>query len=178
MKIETSMVKKLRITCIENLDPISVIAENFGVGSGKITIECFGESWSHYWSHMGEKYTLETFFCEASDDYIAGKLCRGREDEPDWDGVPDRIRKEIIKIRRNGDIEKRQAREYYYEASNVDSEVSAHFNEEMLNDLFGCEWFFIIPSSRPTREYKHLCRIIPVVKAAFIELCKSEQVAA
>jgi hypothetical protein len=178
MKIETSMVKKLRITDIQGLDPISVIAENFGAGSGKITIECFGESWSHYWSHMGEQYTLETFFCEASDGYIAGKLCRGREDEADWDGMPEKIRKEIIKMRRENELDKRQAREYYNDASNVDSEVSAHFNAELLNDVFGGDWMCRIPDSRPTREYKYLCRIIPVVKSAFNQEFSKEKIAA
>ena len=169
MNIEKSMVKKLRITDIENLDPLTVIVENFGKGSGKIIVECFGESWSHFWSHMGEQYTLETFFCKASDDYIAGKLCRGREYETDWDGMPDAIRKEIIRLRKDGDLDKHQAREYWDDASSVDHEVSAHFNSDLLSAVMGDDWVRCIPD-RPTREYKYLCRIIPVVKKAFSEI--------
>lgn len=169
MKIAESTVKKLRITEVDNLDPLTVIAENFGPGSGKIIIECYGESWSHFWSHMGEHYTLETFFCKASDDYIAGKLCRGREDETDWDGIPDRIRKEVVKMRRSGELSKYDARQIYNDASSIDHEVAVHFNGDIMSTVFGDDWMCCIPD-RPTREYKYLCKIIPVVKQAFIEL--------
>jgi hypothetical protein len=177
VEIQTSMVKKIRITEVLGLDPISVIAENFGKGSGKITIECFGESWSHFWSHMGDQYTLETFFCKASDDYIAGKLCRGREDEPGWDGMPEKIRKEVIKMRREGELEKHQAREYYNDASSINHEVSAHFNSDLLSTVFGDDWMCYIPD-RPTREYKYLCKIITVVKNAFIQISNEDKLAA
>lgn len=169
MKIATSMVKKLRITDIENLDPITVIAENFGEGSGKIIIECYGESWSHFWSHMGKQHTLETFFCQASDDYIAGKLCQGRTDEADWEGFPSKVRAEIIKLRRKRGLSKSEAREYFEDAGSIDHEVSAHLNSELLCAVFGDEWFLYAVGDRPTREYKYLCRIIPVVKSAFRE---------
>ncbi len=169
MNITTSMVKKLKITGLENLDPITVIAENFGPGSGKIIIECFGESWSHYWSHMGEQYTLETFFCKASDDYIAGKLCSGRTDEPDWDGMPERIRKEVIKMRREGELEKHQAREFFNDASSIDHELSVHFNSDLMSVVFGDDWMCCIPD-KPTREYRYVTKIIPVVKEAFLKV--------
>jgi len=150
MAITTSIVKKIRIADIENLDPLTVIAENFCPGSGKIIIECFGDSWSNAWSHMGEQHTLETFFCSASDDYIAGKLCRGRKYEPDWDLMPSAIRKEVIKMRKDGDLDKNQAREYYDDASSVDHEVGAHFNSDLLSAVFGDDWMCGIPD-RPTR---------------------------
>lgn len=173
MKIVTSQVTKHRITDIENLDPLTVIAENFGPGSGKIIIECFGESWAHFWSHMGEQYTLETFFLRASDCYIAGKLCRGREDETDWDGFPDRIRKEVIRMRKDGEITKKKAREYYDEASSVGSEIDAGFQSEFLSEVLGGDWFMEL-STKPTREYKYLMRIIPVVKQAFADITQRQ----
>ena len=173
MKITESQVKKLRITDVQNLDHLTVIVENFSKGSGKIIIECFGESWSHYWSHywshMGDGYTLETFFCQASNEYIAGKLCRGREDEPSWQGMQDILRKEIIKMRKNGDIEKHEARSFFNDASSIDHEVSAHFNSELLVSVLGYDWMFDIPYE-PTREWRYLMKIIPVVKAAFAEI--------
>ena len=172
MKISTSMVKKIRITELEKLDPLTVIVENFGKGSGKIIIECFGESWSHFWSHMGEQYTLETFFCKASDDYLAGKLCRGREDEPDWDGMPKHLRGEIVRMRREGEMSKREAREQYDEAGSINSEFEVQSNSDLLSLVLGDDWMRCIPD-RPTREYKYLCKIIPVVKDAFHSLSQA-----
>lgn len=54
MKITESTVKKITITNVQNLDPVSVMVEDFGQGEGKITITCFGEAWSHYWRREGD----------------------------------------------------------------------------------------------------------------------------
>lgn len=166
MKITKSVVNKLRITDVVNLDPITVIAENFGPGSGKIIIECYGESWAHYWSHMGERHTLETFFCKASDDYLAGKLVRGKTDEPDWDGMPKRIRKEIITLRRSKELSRDDARDYYDDASELTHEINAYLHSELLSIALGDDWIRHIPEC-PTREFNYLMKIIPVVKEAF-----------
>ena len=48
MKLETSTVTKLQLTELNNLDPISVILENYEPGKGKIIIECCGKSWSSF----------------------------------------------------------------------------------------------------------------------------------
>lgn len=166
MKVASSLVKKLRITDIENLDPVTVIAEDFGPGSGKIIIECFGESWSHFWSCMGDEYTLETFFCKASDDYIAGKLCRGSTDEPDWGALPELIKKSVLTLRKDCELSKDDAREYYDNARYVTDEFSVHTYQELICATLGGDWMFRIPN-KATREYTYLMRIIPVVKQAF-----------
>ena len=44
MDIQQSTVKKLLITGVESLDPVSVFFENYGDGQGKVVIECYGKS--------------------------------------------------------------------------------------------------------------------------------------
>lgn len=173
MKITTTQVTKHLLTELERLDPVSVICENMGVGRGKITIERFGDSWSHYWGSMGNQYTLEMFFLEASDDYLAGKLCRGREWEPDWEGLTKKIRRQVIATRRSGNIDKSNAREYYDDARFIDNEVSAHTNTELLCDVFGDEWYHHLPEHKQTDEYRYLLKIIPVVKRAIISITEN-----
>jgi hypothetical protein len=54
MNVEISAVKKFYITNLEDLDPIGVFIEDYDSGQAKVTIEQFGDSWSYYWSHMGD----------------------------------------------------------------------------------------------------------------------------
>jgi hypothetical protein len=54
-------------------DPIDVYFEDPEPGHGKITITCFGESWTAYWAAMGND-TLAEFFCGCDVGYIASKL--------------------------------------------------------------------------------------------------------
>jgi len=46
MKIETSQLKQLILSGLENLDPVKVVTENFEPGRGTITISCFGKAWT------------------------------------------------------------------------------------------------------------------------------------
>ena len=74
MKIEKSTVEKIKITGAKNLDPVSVFLEDLEPGRGKITIECYGKSWSAYWGAMGKERTISQFFCDANTEYIVGYL--------------------------------------------------------------------------------------------------------
>lgn len=45
MKVGTSLVQKLHITGLKDLDPIQVYIENAGVGVGQITLVVAGEGY-------------------------------------------------------------------------------------------------------------------------------------
>ena len=49
---------------MDKLDPIDIIAEDIRKGAGKITISCFGKSWTNFWGGMGEE-GIVAFVCTA-----------------------------------------------------------------------------------------------------------------
>ena len=73
MKVEDSTVRKITITDIKLLDPISVYLEDYGAGRGKITITCFNDSWSNYWGSMGEN-TIAQFITKCDNHYLSKKF--------------------------------------------------------------------------------------------------------
>lgn len=165
MQIEESTVTKLTIRDVPNLDPVAVIVEDFGPGQGKITITCFGEAWSHYWSHMGENTTLADFFCKCDEGYIAGKLKTGINSEvedDDEDKLTAALRAQIIQDRRAGEYGTREARELWDDAGYVEWYNRA----DLCYKVFGDEWYYMTPQ-KPNHEYVYLCRIIKAVQAAF-----------
>lgn len=171
MNITKSTVEKIIITGAErfpgcgSLDPISVIVEDFGPGQGKITITCFGEAWSHYWSHMGETNKLMQFFTQCDNDYIVGKLKTGISheiDDEDDDRLTELLRKEIIKDRRSGDLRKEIARDYWDDTQWVSWDSRADLCYKILGD----DWWYMTPK-KPNPDYLYLCEIIRAIKAAF-----------
>lgn len=164
MKVSTSKVTKMVISDVPGLDPIAVIIENTGPGAGKITITCWGEAWTHYWSHMGEGNTLEQFFGHCDEHYIAGKLKTGIEDEiddDDEDALLLILKKEIIKDRREGDITKLQARNLWELAGRTETT-----DADNLCSILGDEWWERTPK-KPNPDYGYLCKIILAVQVAF-----------
>ncbi len=75
MKIEQSMTKKLVLTNLERLDPVTVFIEDFEPGKGRITMCCYGQSWTSYWGGMSGD-DIATFFCRAPDDYLVDNLSK------------------------------------------------------------------------------------------------------
>lgn len=71
--IEPIQVDAFCITNAERLDPIIVIFQNYGGGSGRVIVECFGQAWSAYWGAMGS-CTVEEFFASSSAGYITEKM--------------------------------------------------------------------------------------------------------
>lgn len=164
MKVELSTAQKLSITEMPNLDPVTVILEDLAPGKGKIIIECYGESWSAYWGAMGDGRTISTFFLSCDEHYIAGRLDSSlRSEIADYDAFKDKIKVEVLKLRRSGDLDASDARTYFNSAEYIDDEPSAHSHCEMLTIIFGEEWWYSIPN-RPNPDYEYLCRIINAVK--------------
>lgn len=172
MKISRSTVEKIVITDAQSpeglgkLDPITVIAEDFGPGQGKITITCYGDAWSCYWGSMGEKTKLAEFFCGCDEHYLAGKLKTGIDDKIDDDdeeAMSRVLRAKIIKRRRKERFTKEEARDLYDKTAYYNHH---HDGTDLLYEVLGDEWWYLTPK-KPNPQYEYLCRIINAVKAAF-----------
>ena len=55
-----------------SLDEITVYLEDYDPGQGKITITCYGKSWTAFWGSMGE--TIEKFFLRVDNGYLSKNL--------------------------------------------------------------------------------------------------------
>ena len=73
MRIEPAVAKSFTIFDVPNLDPVTVVIQDFGAGSGRILIECFGRAWSAYWGSMGP-HRIAEFVAYCSPDYIVNRL--------------------------------------------------------------------------------------------------------
>ncbi|WP_375738026.1 hypothetical protein [Pseudomonas boanensis] len=199
MKVESTMVTKLTITGADRLDPVSVFLEDFGgrtialehnpnyvTRSGKITIECFGESWSAYWGGMGPR-TVAQFFTDCNVDYLVGCLARSSEiDREVFDGnaLEQSAKRCIIDCRRGrtaewecGPLDKEEARELFDDADDLSNFESTeglwHSGEasDLLTRLFGEEWHYTVSNKafvpHPKRQY--LCRIVAAVQQALTQ---------
>lgn len=172
MKIETSQLKQLVLSGLENLDPVKVVTENFEPGRGTITISCFGKAWTAGWPAMSGR-TVEQFFSSASTDYLANCLSRGIQEHQYAEGDHgDFIRKTVLDKRRTGEIDANQARESFDRADGMSmNDVLADWNYESLwMPLFGdvydaanADW-----PTEPNPDYTYICLIVEAVKAAFL----------
>jgi len=72
LKVERSTVTKLAITGAPSLDPITVFLEDLAPKRGKITVSCWGKSWTANWGGMWDDHTIAQFFCELITRYIIG----------------------------------------------------------------------------------------------------------
>ena len=140
MKIMKTTVTKLRLTGLENLDPVSVFLEDFWVGAGQLTIECFGRSWSATWPAMGER-SISEFVASASTEYIANSMFSGPRKEPDYDRIAEAIGYDSID----------------YEG------VLRH--EDVVAEAFGPDWRMNLPE-KETADWLYLCRIVDAVRIA------------
>lgn len=176
MKVERSQVTKLTITGAHRLDPITVFAEDIGPRQGKITIECWGKSWSAYWGGMGDSSIAE-FFRSCSTDYIANKLSDIDANLTDETAIEEGARRQIVQLRRGellrsghrigrADITRDEARELWEEVDRASFGADGWAEAKLLQNIFGDEWWYRLPT-RPNPEYGYLCRIIEAVQAGF-----------
>ncbi|HCT9108766.1 TPA: hypothetical protein OUB95_002313 [Proteus mirabilis] len=141
MKVEQSQVTKLVITGVERHDPIHVYLEDYGDNqNGRVTISESGCSWSCFWSSMGS--SLVEFIQRINNHYWIGKLDSNLiyEIGADNDSNAEYAKKKVIKLRKDDEIDKHEAREYWdlIEASdNVKDECCNSFIGGKLLGLFG-----------------------------------------
>lgn len=179
LNIEQSTVQKLKITGAKSLDPVSVFLEDQAPGKGKITIECYGKSWSAWWGAMGDKTTITEFFCEAPDEYLAKNLSSAPLDtyEDDYEAMVPLIRKRVLELRREEDISSDGARTLYniedWDEYKPDHPYDSWKPPYMLldkEDFEALEIDCISIPHKPTHEYEYLTRIICAVKAGLQQI--------
>jgi len=166
MKIETSQVTKIVISGVDDLDPLHVFLEDFGPARGKITITCFDECWTNFWSAMGAGRTIRDFFLSCDHHYLAGKLATGlKRDVVDTDALEAHALAHIFKLRRAKDIQKDTARDLFDRHQMNDWSLPPEHNSDLMYDIYGDEWWYDLPE-KPNHQYVYLCRIVDTVKEA------------
>ena len=161
MIVQKINVVKLLITEIKSLDPVSVFIEEHPPSGGKITFECYGESWTYFWGSIGEK-TFEEFFCGCDNSYLSGKFAPQLDSEvDDPDGLPEYAREHILSERRKRWLNKKDAREQWEKCEflTMDDNIK-------LQEIFGDEWWRHCCPKQPNHKYGYLGRILDAVKEA------------
>ena len=97
MNTEKKQTETYVVTGWDRLDAVTVYVTNYKQGQGKLVIECYGEAWAHYWSHMGEN-TLQQFVLGAENDYILGKLLKDTH-QTDFDEINEIAQKRGFDLR-------------------------------------------------------------------------------
>lgn len=166
MKVESSTVQKIRITGVKSLDPVNVYIEDFDVGRGRIVIECFGESWAHGWSAMGDDRIRE-FFLACDEHYLAGKLASGLESTVvDDEAIRKHAEAHVLRLRRDREIDADEARSMFSDIGELNSYSEFdHVDQKTMARIYGDEWWYSLPT-KPNPKYEYLCRIIKTVQTA------------
>jgi hypothetical protein len=169
MKVEQSKVTKLKLTDLDRLDPITIFLEDFEPRKGKITIECFGKSWSSYWGGMGDR-TIAQFFIDCDNHYLAKNLSSISSTVDDYEEFVNVARSTIIQRRKQCELEQEEAREMFdnindarYELNDDDGLAWCKMNSDILHDIFGDDWWYSIPQ-KENHEYQYLSLIIDAVR--------------
>lgn len=149
MKIIESQTNKLLLTDLDKLDPVCVYYEDYNLGQGRITITCYGDTWTTYWGSMGSN-DLMSFFISCDEHYIAKKLSSIDS------GVYD-----IDKIR--ADAENKGLELWRDDPWNDYDFMAEMYSPDPM------ESYDLLPT-KPNPEYVYLCRIIKAVQAAFREV--------
>lgn len=172
MNVETSTVTKLYITGAERLDPITVFLEDLEPHKGKITVSCWGKSWTAFWGGMWEGLSVGQFFCQLNAAYIIGcfdQQMRSRRFSSD--ALADKARQMILKERRTFCYDRDEARDLYDEADDLRHSPSTDHlhgaHSDLMEKLFGDEWWHLTnDSTEPNPDYVYLERIIAAVQQA------------
>lgn len=171
MKITQSTIEQIVITDVERLDPVKVMIENIKPGVGNITITCFGKSWTSFWGSMSDRL-IQEFFVDCNDSYLINCLNRGISsvlDGTDNDANIEFVKGRICRLRRDGDISEREAREYWDEAEgceNVKMFCCDYSYRSPLLTLLGDEQWYAGWPTVPNPDYEYLKRIVQTVREA------------
>lgn len=163
MNVTTSLVTQLKITEVPNLDPIDVMLENYEPGKGRITIRCYTRVWTSYWGAMSGR-TVQDFFAGCDNGYLISNLAPGLSHEiSDGEIITEHIRKKVIQMRKEGDLDASEAREIYDDCYCIDGPGDLQ-HWEHTKVMFGDEWWYADLPTRPNPEYVYLCRILDAVR--------------
>ncbi|OUL59225.1 hypothetical protein [Pseudoalteromonas ulvae] len=185
MNIAHSTINKILITDAKNLDPITVIIDDYEAGKGEITIKCYGQAWTAYWGGMSGR-TVAEFFLDANNSYLLNCLWSGNnpQTEPNYDYIEKSVKDYVLKERRGGSIEAEFARELYdftdwqscvpeHTYADWTNPFCSHYKEDFDGFAENHLSYLSIPE-RYTSEAAYLDRIITAVKEALAEQVKIE----
>lgn len=172
LKIERSTVTKLVITGAPRLDPITVFLEDLARCKGKITVSCWGKSWTAYWAGMWDGLSIGQFFCELNTSYIIGKFDQTMSSRQfSGEAIANKVRRLVLKERRQFCYGSDEARDRFdnaedlRESPSIDHLHAAH--SELMTKLFGDDWWHLTnDSTEPNPDYIYLERIILAVQQA------------
>lgn len=174
MKVEKSDVLAFTISDVERLDPVRVMIENYEPGKGRITITCFGKAWTGAWFAMGDD-TVQDFIKRVSNEYLIGYFDPQLQSTVDDDNDANLafVKGEIIKLRREQEIDGNEARSMWDEAEDAEDVKASCCNylvgDKLLNLLGDDPWHAKWPSV-PNHHYQYLERIIDAVRGGLTEL--------
>lgn len=143
------------------MDSIHMTLDYRGKGSGRLVVDVFGRSWSHYWSHMGDA-TLPEFLGDCEVDYLMAKL--GRHDEKlrelDATSAKKACQEAILRDRWNGELGRDAARDKWDMVSGVCWSELGDPEIEVLADVLGDWWFERVPekASADGAQLEAICR--------------------
>ncbi|NNG62462.1 hypothetical protein HKD51_12905 [Pseudomonas fragi] len=175
LKVVRSTVKKLVITGAQNLDPITVFLEDLAPGKGKITVSCWGKSWTAYWGGIWDGLNIGQFFCELNTSYIIGYFDQAMSSRQfSGEALANKAQRIVLKERRLFCYDQDEARELFDEAEELrDSPSIDHLHGahgELMTKLFGDEWWHLgNDSTEPNPDYIYLERIIGTVQQALCQ---------
>ncbi len=161
MKVDMVLIKKIKISEITGLGPISAVLEDIKPGHGQVIIECLGRSWSASWNGMGD-VGIAKFFCGCDEDYLVGKLSAIKPEVVDMTGLLGLSKKRIIERRREGELSAEDARGLFDDSVVADD---PYIRPAFMVSVFGDEWWHSIPMM-DNPEYTYLCKIIGVLQLA------------
>lgn len=172
LKVEHSTVTKLIITGAPPLDPITVFLEYLAPCKGKITVSCWGQSWTAYWGGMWGGLNIGQFFCELNTNYIIGYFDQAMMPRLfSGEAIANKAKRIVLKERRQFCYGSDEAREMFDEADDlrespyIDHLQGAH--SELMTKIFGNEWWLLTnDSTEPNPDYIYLERIILAVQHA------------
>lgn len=187
MKLEISNTVKLVLTDVERLDPVTVFLEDLGrtnvpieghpaywTGRGKITINCWDNSWNAYWGGMGQR-SLAQFVVDCHTEYVLNCLDRGIQSKKFSGNALVKLAKKCILQRRRqqtgrqewelGELSKFEARELWHDCeslSDIETPNECWHRSELLTQLFGEEWHYPVSdkAQEENHEYLYLERVV------------------
>lgn len=163
VEVATAHVTALRLTGLDNLDPITVYLDNPEPGRGWITIRCWDACWAAGWPSMAGR-RVEEFFVERDDHYLAKALSSTpAEVAASGEALIRSLRAELLRRIRDRYMDKDLANRCWEMLDEIEIDDDDCGRDELMTAIFGVEWFRD-PPTMPNPDYLYLCRIIQAVR--------------
>lgn len=129
-EITSRMVQMYNVPKGPGCDPCQIIIEDHGKRGGEVTVKCWTTSATYYWGSIGE-CSIKEFIVGLDFGYWSGKLFPGSDRSYfEQQKTEDKMKAMVIKYRREGELEKDEAREIYdyfdKEVDYSDSNIFCH----------------------------------------------------